>query len=241
MNDIILNALSTVLKNGKVYIPVNLTHVKLDIGLAWNAPNTEYWLEREDNLCVFGFEPSTRNHRRFIEENEQTRNEFPNNKVVKAERIHNTFFPIQCALSKGEPRKQNFYVTGNDTGCSSLFEPSYFPVQEQEEVAVISLKDFFDLFPWEQIPYIDQVKIDAQGSDCEIIQGAEKYLNNIVYLSFESSTDDQYRNVNDFHILNTLLPQYGFDVVDSKGADIICLNRNHKDKIENINFFIEGS
>lgn len=241
MNEIVAKVLNSVLKNDKIFIPENLKRVKIDIGLAWNAPNSEYWLSQNDDVCVFGFEPSSKNHDSFITNNESTRKNNPAHKVINRERIFKTFFPIKCALYNCIPRIQNFYVTQNDTGCSSLYKPNFFPILEQEEVPVISLKDFFDVFPWEQIPYIEQIKIDAQGSDINIIDGAGEYLNNIVYLTYESSTDNQYSITDNNCSLNDILNRYNFDVIGSKGGDTICLNRKHADKVNSINFFIEGS
>ena len=40
-------------------IPENCTHVKLDVGLSYNAPQSQIWLSIEPNLMVFGFEPNT--------------------------------------------------------------------------------------------------------------------------------------------------------------------------------------
>ena len=36
----------------------NIKHVKLDIGLSYNAPHSQNWLENEPNLLVIGFEPN---------------------------------------------------------------------------------------------------------------------------------------------------------------------------------------
>ena len=44
--------------DGKIDIPSHIKHVKLDIGLSYNAPMSQYWLSHEDDLMVFGFEPN---------------------------------------------------------------------------------------------------------------------------------------------------------------------------------------
>jgi len=42
----------------KFDIPDKCIHVKLDIGLSYNAPQSQSWLSKEPNLMVFGFEPN---------------------------------------------------------------------------------------------------------------------------------------------------------------------------------------
>jgi len=41
-----------------IFIKENITNVKLDIGLAYNAPQSQNWLKNEPNLLVIGFEPN---------------------------------------------------------------------------------------------------------------------------------------------------------------------------------------
>ena len=45
---------------------------------------------------------------------------------------------------------------------------------------------FFDGFPWHRFQYIDYVKIDAQGSDLNILKSAGSYLSDrVVYVTAE--------------------------------------------------------
>lgn len=39
-------------------IPEKCSHIKIDIGLSYNAPQSQDWLTKEPNLMVFGFEPN---------------------------------------------------------------------------------------------------------------------------------------------------------------------------------------
>ena len=40
--------------DGKMDIPKQIKHIKLDIGLSYNAPMSQYWLSHEDDLfCVW--------------------------------------------------------------------------------------------------------------------------------------------------------------------------------------------
>ena len=71
-------------------------------------------------------------------------------------------FLTETALSDCDPTYLNFYCAEEDPGTSSLYKPTYIKV-EKVDVPVIRLKDFFDVFPWEQISFIEHIKIDAQS------------------------------------------------------------------------------
>lgn len=239
MNSIVQNTLASVLQDGKIYIPDFIKRVKLDIGLSINAPNTEYWLSRENDLYVYGFEPSSHMFRMLCDDNAKTQLQYPQYVYVHPSRIFHTFHPIKCALSTGEPRKQLFYNTNDVLGTASLYKPTYIKVTDVEEVVVISLKHFFDLFPWHQIQYIDQVKIDAQGSDFDIIVGAEHYLDRIVYLTVEHHANRAYEKEEDTLKFDPYLQQFNFRCISKNTHNSTYLNQAHEDKIENINFYIQ--
>jgi len=240
MNNIVSQVLNPLLKDSKIFIPKKFKKVKLDVGLSMNAPHAEVWTENEKDLLVIGFEPSSLCHDSFTNHNKEMSSQYPNYTFVNPNKIFNNFYPLKCALSNGEPRFQTFYTTGNDLGCSSLYEPTYFPVIQTEEVPVITLKDFFNLFPWEQIPYIDQLKIDTQGSDYEVLLGAGDYLNNIVYITLENSTHNQYKKEDDYHKFDFYLKQFNFIKTKEEGINSTYLNFNHIDKTEDIKFFVEN-
>ncbi len=246
MNKIVKDALKSILKNDKIFIDSKFKKIKIDIGLSISAPNSEFWLQNESDLMVIGFEPSSICFDSFTVYNKETRTNYPQYVCIDPERINKTFFPIKCALSSGEPRYQKFYNTANNKedknllGCSSLYEPSYFPVLEIEEVPVISLVDVFNLFPWDKIPYIDQMKLDTQGSDFDILVGADHYLNKIVYLTLENSTHGQYKKEDDYHKFDLYLSKFNFTKISEEGINSTYLNNSHLDKINSINFFIEN-
>ena len=238
MNSIVNQVLNPLLKDNKIFIPERFKKVKLDVGLSINAPHAEVWIENEEDLLVIGFEPSSLCHDSFTNRNEEMSLKYPNYTFVNPNKIFNNFYPLKCALSNGEPRHQTFYTTGNDLGCSSLYEPTYFPIIQTEEVSVINLKEFFDLFPWEQISYIDQLKIDTQGSDYEVLLGAGDYLNNVVYITLENSTHNQYKKEDDYHKFDSYLKQFNFIKTQEEGINSTYLNFTHLDKVTNIKFFV---
>jgi FkbM family methyltransferase len=163
--------------DGKIHIPETVNRVKLDIGLSYNAPHSQIWLKKERDSYVFGFEPVPENIERI--RTGGPRKNPRHDEPLDVKFLDTRFKLIPCALSNVEPTTQKFYVTGRDSGCSSLFKPKekfVGKIKEEVDVPVFSLKHFFDLFPWEQIPYIEYVKIDTQGSDLNVLKGAGKYL-----------------------------------------------------------------
>lgn len=246
MNNIVREVLNPILKQNKIFINPKFKKVKLDIGLSMNAPNSELWLRNEEDLMVLGFEPSSNCFNSLTLDSEDTRAKYPQYVYMNSERIGVSFFPIKCAISSGEPRYQKFYNTAaneNDKnlfGCSSLYTPTYFPVHYTEEVPVLSLKHVFDLFPWDQIPYIDQLKADTQGSDFDVLVGAGDYLNNIVYVTIENSTQGQYVKEDDYHKFDSYLKKYNFHKIQEEGINSTYVNHTHLDKLQAINFFVEN-
>lgn len=124
-----------------------------------------------------------------------------------------------------------FYETENDCGCSSLLKPSDKRLGNykiQPPVKVYSLKHFFDLFPFDRFEYIDYIKIDAQGSDLDILKGAGNYLQEkVVYITAEPEAN-QYENCshnNTTNIVNYLNTQNFIRVYNKKTSDPTFLNK----------------
>jgi FkbM family methyltransferase len=226
--------LTKILDNdGKINIPNWVKKVKIDVGTSLSAPNSELWLQREDNLLVFGFEPNKYN----IETIYHGQNFWPHH--IKKERIDNTFFVVNCALSDKKSESEKFYCTGNNnSGTSSLFEPKTFEIIDIIDVPVITLNDFFDFFPWEKIPYIDQIKIDAQSSDFNIIKGMDKYMNDkVVYIDVETSTNGHYYSEESPNEIKIYLETNGFECL-SWGINATFVNTRFKNKLNEINYYI---
>ena len=116
---------------------------------------------------------------------------------------------IQTALSNVEEQEEmNFYVNSKDCGTSSLFKHDEIylgPIEKIITVPVISLKMFFDKFPWDRFEYIDYIKIDAQGSDLNILKGAGDYLKKKVIFVTAEPDGNQYHGANECNTNNTFI------------------------------------
>ena len=221
-----------------LYIPNHIKKIKLDIGLSVNAPVSQKLLEYEDDVFVFGFEPNIDSIIN-IQNGNLKKYRFPmifNTKYIS----ENRFFILPMALSNIEKESSlTFFKTNNDPGCSSLHKPVDKKLGNYSEtnVPVFSLKHFFDLFDWNRFPYIEWIKIDAQGSDLDIIKGAKNYLNDkIVYVTLEPE-NKQYENTednNEQNINKYMLSQNFIKINHPNTRDPTYLNKkfiNLKDSI----------
>lgn len=215
-------------------IPNNCTHIKLDIGLSYNAPQSQFWLSKEPNLAVFGFEPNPESVTCIKSGNIHPK--FKNPLRLDKKYINeNRFKLIPVALSNvSKQEEMNFYVNSNDCGTSSLFkhdEKYLGPIKKTITVPVLSLKMFFDKFPWERFKYIDYIKIDAQGSDLNILKGAGDYLKDKVV--FVTAEPDGYRyfnadDCNTNNITNYMLSQNFTQINHPNTVDPTYLNNKFK-------------
>jgi len=219
--------------NNKIKIPDWCKRIKIDVGTSVNAHNSETWLSRDNDVCVFGFEPNKYNVQALYE----------GHKVwplhLKIQRIGFSFFCIECALSDKIIESCDFYCTdGHNTGTSSLFKPTYFSLKEISKVPVITLEYFFDFFPWDKIEYIEQIKIDAQSSDFNIIKGMGRYLSEkIVYLDVETYTANQYENYENPSDIKTYMENNGFECL-KWGGNATFVNKKFKNILHKINYCI---
>ena len=111
---------------------------------------------------------------------------------------------INKALSNVN-KDMSFYINKNDCGTSSLYkhdEKHLGPIEKEIKIPVISLKIFFDNFPWNRFEYIDYIKIDAQGSDLNILKGAGNYLEEKVVFITAEPDGYQYFGANDCNVQN---------------------------------------
>lgn len=219
-------------ENNKIKIPNWVKKIKLDIGTSLSAPNSEVWLQRENDLMVFGFEPNVHNIKILYE----GQNYWPHH--IKKERIDNSFFLVNCALSNEINESQKFYCTGdNNSGTSSLFKPKTFEVLDTIDIPVITLNDFFDLFPWDKINVIDQIKIDAQSSDFNIIKGMDRYMcEKVIYIDVETNTNGQYYSEESPMELKKYMIEKNFECVNW-GINATFLNKKFKDISDKVNYY----
>ena len=188
-----------------ILIPDRFKSVRIDVGLSVNAPQSQIWLDKDSELLVFGFEPVSAN----LKSIKSGVSSWPVN--LDPTRINNSIYIINCALlEKALDDGKIIYVTKNDPGCSSVLKPKNFEVAYEEKVNVSTLNTFLDYFPFTQIPYISHLKIDVQGADIQVIEGATNYLSKIMAITAEVDTNEYSGTRNSLQNISDLLKPHGF-------------------------------
>lgn len=154
-----------------INIPKDCTHVKIDIGLSYNAPHSSKWIQNEPNLFVIGVDPNP-------------------NAIKSVKELNLPRFQLLEFAIDSKTRSSEFFITKHDTGCSSLFKPTSFEIKEKTIVKCITLKELLDDFPWDRFEYIEFIKVDTQGSDLNVLKSAENYLKDkVVFVAAEGDGD----------------------------------------------------
>ena len=197
--------------DGKINIPSHIKHIKLDIGLSYNAPMSQYWLSHEEDLVVFGFEPNPTCATSILQGNTPKRHPAHGDPLEKKFIEQKKFFLIPCALGLARNTPAKFFIDKNDCGCSSLYMPKHFDISQVIEVPVFSLSDFFDLFPFDSHPVIEYIKIDAQGSDLNIVKSAGLYLaERVIYITLEAENSEYENTINSYQDIDKYMQSIGF-------------------------------
>ena len=196
LKDILLQT-NVPFKDDKILIDPSIKHIKIDVGLAYNAPQSQKWLENQKDLLIFAFEPNPDAIKCIHDPNNKKRHEC-HGEPLNVNYINKNIYIIPVALTDVPGSQLDFYVTENDDGCSSLLKPKQSfiervdrPLKKIIQVPGFTLKDFFELLPLDTIEYIEYIKTDAQGSDLNIIMsGAEYIQDKVVFVTMEAESTD---------------------------------------------------
>jgi FkbM family methyltransferase len=154
--------------------------VLYDIGARWGVSAPYDRLKKIPGFRSVGFEPD----------------------VEEAQRLEQAGqFDIVCAVGLGDRKETRTLYIAEDPGCSSLFPPDMaeaarhtvskqFSTVGQVEVAVEPLDD---VIQERGLPRPDFIKIDCEGAEGLIFEGAKNTLSNVVGITFEARLVDFYR------------------------------------------------
>tara|TARA_B110000858_G_scaffold157254_1_gene179943 strand:+ start:7706 stop:9436 length:1731 start_codon:yes stop_codon:yes gene_type:complete len=236
--------------NSKFIIPDNINSIKIDVGLAGEAPNSAIWLDETTDRFVIGIEPLPY-HWGMIKDlkTSNSKREYPKdfkflqlNKGIielngqEISKIGDRFCGIECAIDNIGDNVEfaEFYEmdrTDGASGSSSLLKPStHHPhfIQNIVKTPVISLKSILDCIDWERFPYIEHIKTDCEGKDFDVVKSIGKYLPNILYITSEMTSNIHHwqNSCNPQEFINFMIDN-GFSCYHT-GTDLICIN----DKLE---------
>ncbi|WP_415409426.1 FkbM family methyltransferase [Synechococcus sp. A10-1-5-9] len=163
-------------------------YIALDVGARWGAEEVFSSFSAKE-LEMHGFEPDPAECSRL---NHEIKNR------EGAESISHFFHPVALAGSKG---LRNFYHTKNPA-CSSLYAPRMhlnerYPILDVIELERVSCIEVDTLSSWASrtgIDYIDYIKLDTQGSELEILQGAGSLVETFVCAEIEVEFNPIYEN-----------------------------------------------
>lgn len=222
---------------GKMLIPDHIKHIKLDIGLSYSAPMSQYWLTHENDLIVFGFEPNPDNVNSII--NGAIKRDRSHGEPLETKFVGKNFFLIPCALGVSESTTIKFNVT-KDCGCSSIYMPKFFEMEKVIEVPIFSLEKFFEIFPLDTHPVIDYIKIDTQGSDLDIVKSGGKYIaDHVIYITIEAENSQYEGTTNSEQEIDKYMNSIGFKRYKSSyTSDPTYFNLKFSEYIKNNNIQI---
>ena len=200
--------------------------IKIDIGLSNEAVYSSVWINSEPDLFVLGFEPLPTAIPNILHESSAPYGDGinpPNSARHLKKWMHKQLHIYQVALSDvKEEETKTFHVSKFNTGCSSFWSPKKGNMIDKGtwpiSVKVWNLKMVFDKFFEKynkRFEYIEYIKIDAQGSDLNIVKSAGHWLSDkVVYMTVECD-GSYYENCSwRKPDLDIYMESIGFDEID---------------------------
>ena len=234
--------------DGKLKIDKDLLSIKIDVGLAGEAPNSAIWLSETPDRFVLGIEPIPY-HWKMIEnfETSESLRPYPEDfKIVQREEgvvklnrevvcsIGNRFAKLECAIDDvEEEQEKDFHVMDRKdgaSGSSSLLRPSEDHPHFTEEiikVKTISLEKILDHVDWDRFPFIEQIKTDCEGKDFDVVRSIGKYLDRILFITSEmtNNTHHWHDSCDQQGFIN-FMQSKGFIPQVSGGGEVLFLNKH---------------
>ncbi|WP_347485396.1 FkbM family methyltransferase [Vandammella animalimorsus] len=178
--------------------------VILDIGCRWGFAERFLKPEHLGKFKIYGFDPDQEECAR-----------------LQAAYAHMPSGAVTC-VPQGLAReigRRNLYIT-KDPACSSLHPPIQFLAENYPELDCIRLEkiisiDVTTLKKWAQensIKNIDYIKIDTQGSELEILKGAEEILESVNCIDIEVEFNPIYEGQSLFWEVDAYLRTKGFQL-----------------------------
>lgn len=235
-------------EDGKLKIDKDLLSIKIDVGLAGEAPNSAIWLSETPDRFVLGIEPIPY-HWKMIEnfETSESLRPYPEEfKIVQREEgvvklnrevvcsIGNRFAKLECAIDDvEEEQEKDFHVMDRKdgaSGSSSLLRPSEDHPHFTEEiikVKTISLEKILDHVDWDRFPFIEQIKTDCEGKDFDVVRSIGKYLDRVLFITSEmtNNTHHWHDSCDQQEFIN-FMQSKGFISQPSRGGEVLFLNKH---------------
>ena len=194
---------------------LNKNNLKLNyIDIGARGDLSLLWKKLDSVTQIFGFETDPKELTRL-------KNKFPSRKY------------FEFGLWNNEDNMK-LHITKNPSS-SSLYEPNFkenkkykdkfHNVREVIETETIYVNRLDSI----KIDNPDFIKIDTQGAEFKIIEGAKNILTkNCPIVSVESWTRDVYRNAPTMEMIISLMKSYGYEILDME----LCASEKHKNQYD---------
>lgn len=192
-----------------------LSPIKLvDIGARGGAPAN--WNPVFDNLKVFCFEPDKKECEKLNKETNE----------------NHTFFPY-ALFNKDE--EIDFNMT-KKPDCSSIYKPNRkflerFPnshLFDVEKIIKVKCATLDNVLKDNRIHDIDFIKVDTQGSELQVLEGAKETLQeSVLGVEVEIEFSPQYENQPFFSEVDQYLRKLGFSLFDIRLVRLKRINSKH--------------
>ena len=132
----------------------------------------------------------------------------PNDYEILAKNVnHQNVYLLQKALGDKNDNLK-FYVC-SEKGDSSLLEPSFYT--DIIEVQVVTLASLIDCL---KIKKVKLIKIEAEGYEPEILEGAQGILHNVEYIALDGGYERGTKKEQTFTTTTNFLLNNNFEMVD---------------------------
>ncbi len=224
--------LSEFLSGPNVVLPKTCDSVRVDVGLAGEAPNSAKWLLETQNRFVIGIEPVDHHWDMLCDfDTADTDRPYPDFPFVQLSKnsiehnrhclttIDNRFFGIQCAISdvKSLTLKKFFQMdrSGGASGSSSLLEPTEmhpWAIEKIFDVPTIPLSAVLKKF--EFFEPIEHIKTDCEAHDFDVVKSLGGYLENVCFITSEMTENyTHHKNSYDREDFLDYMSDRGFSII----------------------------
>lgn len=226
------NEFANFLSGPSIQLPSNCDSVRIDIGLAGEAPNSAKWLLETKNRFVIGIEPIDHHWDMLCEfETADTDRPYPNFPLLQLSKnsiehnkknicsINSRFFGIQCAISDVDSLVYSkFYQmdrSGGASGSSSLLEPTEFHPHTLESITTVPtvpLSTILNKLDFSEP--IEHIKTDCEAHDFNVVKSLDHHIENVCFVTSEMT-------VNNMHHKGAYDHEEFLDFMSDKGFCII--------------------
>ncbi len=142
----------------------------------------------------------------------------PDDQVFECLQLNTNLKSSNICLSN-ESGEKNFFV--DSLGANS----SVYESEPGMDSMVVKVEKLENLYPDTEIKLL---KIDAEGSELEVLEGSKKIFNNIDYISVDCGAEKGVNQDTTFVDVNNYLISNNFSLIGINQNRLICLYRNNR-------------